>query len=441
MLARISTLALAFFTAVSATPAVPNRFTQKQSANNPTAKLLSKARTIRALEDGGDAEEADVDLTNYSIKFMKCQFVKAFSDDLAEEGAETVLATDRFIVFRLCLTAASSCSSGYGEYVVDMDTYLGYTVEYKQEEQENMCQACDENCYYAAADDEEAEEEEEEEEQDEDEDGDERRLKRSPPRNGRMPQPPRKLADAANAVTSDCTTCVDDCAKIDAMEENYYMDATNFINCQQLDAGNDDGGVELYAGPMCGSQGSKIKIGVFTDEDCMFLDSSLDVEDYLADEDGAQYKLSHALLKTTYDNSDPISCKDDEEDDGNNNYYQQAETREICRNVYEASGKCESSYDFAQYSEMDSEQIANEELVCAFISSLNSGTYSQDGEIVVGGNPTYTPGGTSTTGGQKFALTFFILGTVGLAVYAAMLHSQLTKGGKADLSTQGGAMA
>jgi len=72
---------------------------------------------------------------------------------------------------------------------------------------------------------------------------------------------------------------------------------------------------------------------------------------------------------------------------------------------------------------------------------LKSGTYSQDGEIVVGGSSSYSSGGTSTTGGQKFALTFFILGTVGLAVYAAMLHSQLTKGGKADLSTQGGAMA
>merc|ERR1711915_607386 len=86
-------------------------------------------------------------------------------------------------------------------------------------------------------------------------------------------------------------------------------------------------------------------------------------------------------------------------------------------------------------------QAKNEDLVCEFISSLHSGTYSQDGEIVIGGNKRYSSSGSSTTGGQKFALTFFIIGTVGLAVYAAMLHSQLTKGGKADLSSQGGAMA
>merc|ERR1711997_1366973 len=98
------------------------------------------------------------------------------------------------------------------------------------------------------------------------------------------------------------------------------------------------------------------------------------------------------------------------------------------------------SYAYSNDGEFEN-QISNEELVCDFISSLKSGTYSQDGEIVIGGNKIYASGGTATTGGQKFALTFFIIGTVGLAVYAAMLHSQLTKGGKADLSTQGGAMA
>ena len=71
---------------------------------------------------------------------------------------------------------------------------------------------------------------------------------------------------------------------------------------------------------------------------------------------------------------------------------------------------------------------------------LSPPTYSHDGEIVVGGSKVYTAGGTAATGGQKIALTFFIVVTVEIAVYAAMLHSQLTKGGKADLSAQGGAV-
>ena len=72
---------------------------------------------------------------------------------------------------------------------------------------------------------------------------------------------------------------------------------------------------------------------------------------------------------------------------------------------------------------------------------LSPPTYSQDGEIVIGGSKVYTAGGTAATGGQKIALTFFIIVTVEIAVHAAMLHSQITKEGKADLSAQGGAMA
>ena len=71
---------------------------------------------------------------------------------------------------------------------------------------------------------------------------------------------------------------------------------------------------------------------------------------------------------------------------------------------------------------------------------LSPPTYSQDGEIVIGGSKVYTAGGTAATGGQKFALTFFIVVTVEIAVYAAMLHYQITKGGNADISAQGGAM-
>ena len=57
------------------------------------------------------------------------------------------------------------------------------------------------------------------------------------------------------------------------------------------------------------------------------------------------------------------------------------------------------------------------------------------------GGRTTLGGGAATSGGQNFALTFLIPESVGFAVYAAMLYSQMTKGAKADLSRQGGAMA
>merc|ERR1711920_1110823 len=104
------------------------------------------------------------------------------------------------------------------------------------------------------------------------------------------------------------------------MEENGYIDATQFLECQMIYDAEDDGKSALYAGPMCSSQGSKIKIGVFTDEECNIADSSKDVDDYLMDGDGVQMKLSHALLKTVYSDS-CISClapQEEEEQDENN---------------------------------------------------------------------------------------------------------------------------
>uniref|UniRef100_A0A7S2SD42 Uncharacterized protein n=1 Tax=Eucampia antarctica TaxID=49252 RepID=A0A7S2SD42_9STRA len=414
-------------------------FKAAQSANNGKAEMMSnlmskatptKNSQIRRLDDGDD--EYEVDLSGYTLKFMKCQFVKAYDDDLAqEEDIDTVLGTKRFVIFRLCPEGScNNCISGYGEYLAPMDDYLEAVVEYRTDEQEAYCEACEETC--------EAEEEDAEEDADEDED--ERLLKKA--QGGK-----RKLQD-------DCTTCTDICEKIENMEDNYYIDATEFLACQQIYDGGDDDNADanaLYAGPMCASSGQKIKIGVFTDEDCMFIDENKDVENYLADDDGVQMKLSHALLKTVYDMDDCISClvpaeEDEDADDGDDQdedaEEEEKEVQEVCQNLYEASGKCESSHGFDNGVEGDdyANQMQNEEIVCDFIKSIKSGTYSQSGEIVVGGGNSYANGG-STSGGQKFALTFFILGTVGLAVYAAMLHTNLTKNSKADLSAQGGAMA
>eukprot|EP00558_Chaetoceros_sp_UNC1202_P013718 CAMPEP_0197232888 /NCGR_PEP_ID=MMETSP1429-20130617/1092_1 /TAXON_ID=49237 /ORGANISM="Chaetoceros sp., Strain UNC1202" /LENGTH=428 /DNA_ID=CAMNT_0042691029 /DNA_START=26 /DNA_END=1312 /DNA_ORIENTATION=+ len=428
MIARYCTIAMALLAAtVSANP-----FAAKQSPANDVevahrARLMRNAIPTKNSQLGrkldGEADEVEVDISGYSLRFEKCQFVLAYDDELAEEDGDSILSTQRFVIFRLCPSGScKSCNSGYGEYMVDMQDYLDYTVAYRDEEQEEMCDTCQEQCYYAQdGDDANAD-------GDNADGGDERRL----------------------SYSVDCDTCLTDCEKIANMEDNKYIDATKFIDCVQIQDGNDDGTSALYGGPICASQGSKIKIGVFTDDACKILDNTLDVEDYITNGDGEAMKLSHALLKTTYDVSDCIDCLAEvEDDDGNNGddaNAQAAETKEVCEELYQTAGKCESTHGFtsglsSDYGNYAANQVSNEELVCDFISSLKSGTYSQDGEIVIGGSKVYTAGGTSTTGGQKFALTFFIIGTVGLAVYAAMLHSQLTKGGKADLSAQGGAMA
>lgn len=369
------------------------------------------------------AEDYEINIASYFVKFEQCQFVKSYSDDLAQdEDTDTVLYTSRFVLFKLCPEECSTCSSGYGEYLVDLDTYLQATVQYFQEDQENMCEACNQNCYQAANED-QAEGEDQAADEDADEDGG-RRL-----------------------YTVDCTTCLEECTKIENMEANGYIDATNFLECSMIYDPEDDNKQALYAGPICASGGTKIKIGVFSDENCYTLDSTKEVDDYLMSEEGYAMKLSHALLKSTYSDT-CISCKEVADEDGQqDNANDQADADEViemCETLYEAAAKCETTYGFANgYANIYGyeNQVATESTVCDFMSSLKSGTYNEEGDIVISGASTIGKTGKSTTGGQKFAMTFFILGTLGLAVYAAMLHSKLVKGGKSDLLNSGGAMA
>lgn len=349
--------------------------------------ILSKATPHgRKLEDGDEP-----DLSSYSIKFEKCQAVRQWS---AEENQgnggnadeiDDILEMNRFVIFKLCPN--SSCSSNYGEYIINLDEYLAEVVAYYQEVQEAMCDACDENC-------------------------------QNDENNGRR-------------LDVDCDSCVDECDKIENMEDNGYLEASDYVECVQLDAGDDDN-VQYYAAAMCASNGEKVKIGVFEDDACSVVNNNLYVDDYLGG-----YKLSHALLKQVYSGGQ-VPCSYYDEDG-------ELEENAACEDLWMEAAKCETDngfeYAYANYDE-DGNQVKNEDVVCEFISQMKSGSYdASSGEIVLKGKNTNSGGGTKATGGQKFALTVLVLGTVGLAVYAASLHSQLTKGGKADLSKQGGQMA
>lgn len=407
-------------TALTAAVVSANPFAPAQSANSAKAKYMSKlirsarptenSQLGRKLEEADDeAEEYEVDISGYSLKFEQCQFVKAYDDELAESDSETVLATKRFVIFRLCPSGyCDSCTTNFGEYIVDLDEYLEASVDYQKDMQDEMCNACAENCQN---DDQAAEAEEEEEEEQNDED------------NGRR----RKLDYNENT----CASCSEECMKIANMADNGYIDATQFLQCQMIYDAEDDQKSALYAGPMCASYGSKIKIGVFTDDECNVPDNSKDVEDYLMDGDGGSMHLSHALLKTVY-SSDCISCLkpvEEEENDDYANYGQEeaaAEALDMCTQLYEASAKCEVKNGLdSGYSNYNENQ---EKAVCNFVESLRLGSYDEAGEIVLNGASGTTGGGSETTGGQKFALTLFILGTAGLAGYASVLHSKLTRG-------------
>ena len=60
---------------------------------------------------------------------------------------------------------------------------------------------------------------------------------------------------------------------------------------------------------MCTPNGNRIKIGVFSDEECLTQDrdATISIDNYLKNEDGYAMKLSYHLLKQTWAESEPLT--------------------------------------------------------------------------------------------------------------------------------------
>jgi len=69
----------------------------------------------------------------------------------------------------------------------------------------------------------------------------------------------------------------------------------------------------FYAGPLC-DQGRKIRIAVFSDEQCLEHDASKRVEDYLRTDEGQWMKLSYHLLSQTFSGECTASCLNEHAD-------------------------------------------------------------------------------------------------------------------------------
>lgn len=250
-----------FFTALlaAAGSATANPFAPKVTPSSKkaafNAKLMRGATPIRKLEEQYDGQ-VDIDLSSYSIKFQKCQMVKQYNGGEGggnnknnKNGVDTILSTKRFVIFRLCPSGCDSCNYNYGEYIIDMDTYLEASLDFMQEKQEQYCGTCNE-CYEKQA-------------------------------NGQMDDD----GYAAQCGAVDTSSCYDECQNIENMEANGYVDASEYTGCVKLgEVQTDDDGENqrFFAGAMCASSGSRIKIGVFSDEECSQYVEDGDVETYMS---------------------------------------------------------------------------------------------------------------------------------------------------------------
>lgn len=388
------------------------------------------SRLGRRLEK--NANEVAVDVSGYSLRFERCQSVKSYRDDLAGGGnhdddddtPDTVLATTRrnydpvtspinsirnFVIFRLCPNGScdTSCASNFGEHIADLGDYLEATVPYQRNLQNEMCEACREcDTNVSNMNDDDTEE------------GQDDALRRR-----RLP-----------TNTVDCDSCYEECRMIETMEDYGYIDAATFVECTHVydPCDDDDGDVPLYAGPVCASHGSKIKIGLFTDVDCTVPYNSYKttVDDYIMDENGVGMRLSHALLKKVY-SSDCISCHDDDEEEDEDDDEQESGVLEMCEQLHEAAAKCETTNGFDHGR---TNQLAKEDIVCDFVESLKAGNYDGAGAIefvdtgtdshneteelqaVADGSGSSTGSGAATTRRPKLGVAFAILEIAGLVL-------------------------
>lgn len=370
---------------------------------SPSSLSSSSNLIQRHLEDGSYNAYFEYDLNDFSLRFDHCQYVKMYDDDMAgDEDAETPLAVRHFVVFRLCPTdECSTCHSVYGRYVMEVDEYLQATVEEQANQIEYICENCQEEC---------------------NEDG------------------------------SGCSGCGKFCYKYENLEANGYIDAADYIECQQVqmnDNQNEEAGEgdddrnqnQLYIGPRCSNSGDRILIGLFSDEDCLTPYTDISPEEALG------YNISYHLLSHTYnaDGSNCLSCKEyvydngDDDANGNGNNNQQDgndqqdadDVNEMCERVYGDAAKCESIYGIDAFVQMNREegtyenQVENENVVCEYIDSLLADSYTETGDINLAGDSIVTF--KDVTPLQKIAFWLLSISIVCMLGLAFFIQRQIDK--------------
>jgi hypothetical protein len=135
MLTRISLLAWAVLAATAAASKshVINSVTGSIDADSDIARnLLHHARRVdqnQNQNDGYDYQNVDTSfLAGYSVKFQGCHHVQQWNEN-AEDEDDVRIMTKRLVRFRLCpksdcVSDLTGCTSRYGDYVVDMGTFM-----------------------------------------------------------------------------------------------------------------------------------------------------------------------------------------------------------------------------------------------------------------------------------------------------------------------------
>lgn len=268
-------------------------------------ELLSKARLLanNQNQNNNNMYNADFQFTwvsGYSLKFQGCHHVSQWNSN-ADSDEDVRVSTKRIVRFRLCPSNScmnannKGCSTGYGDYVIDLDTFMS---AYSQAQEKKQSY------------------------------------------NGENQQGQYQEGQSS-MLWQDYTQCTK--VQLNSNNNNNNWQYNNQNNNQQQNNNQD-----YYMGPYCASQGGAIYLGLFMDDSCTSFADSNGGRDVFKSTTG--YDLPYG--STSVVSMDCISCK---ESDGNNqddgfysSYYENDKNDkdsvvEYCETLYDKAGKCEES--------------------------------------------------------------------------------------------------
>lgn len=350
----IKLLALA---AVSATPAaagIPAEMKEDLAAlqrdgidadSELGRQLIAKSRRV---EQQDNENEQDISfVAKYSIKFMGCHHVTQWAseeeieemdeenddENNQEEGRTPSAANGRIrskglVRYRLCPSDScfdhfgAGCSSNFGEYIVDMysflETYIGWRVENAAYQCQTYRNTCYKKCYESS--------------------------------NANC------YSNCYKGYGVDASLCANSGEDAYGNEYDSYgneFSLEDYLQCGEYDIINNDGEeIAHYLGPYCSAQGGDIRLGFFQDQYCTIASS------YQANYFEKMTGITIPYTKESMITTNCLSCVSTEQEneaqgeqdyynydaDGNRNYYVADQVNDLCGTMYMLSGKCETEF-------------------------------------------------------------------------------------------------
>lgn len=278
-------------------------------------KLLSEARRL----ENGDEELDMTWVVDYSLKFQGCHHVTQWNAE-ADGDEDVRIATKRLVRFRLCASdvcdsdSSGGCSSGYGDYIIDMNTFLEAYLMDLEELHEWTCQyyemkVCD-------CDDDDGKDDGFEEE------------------------------ECLNECYYD--NGLDYCVEEENDDDGVEFELEEYIECGQFKADRrrrlNDNQVEYFIGPYCSDQGGKVYLGMFTDDTCtQFADDYAGVVTYKDFVGESLPYSSESIVGMECVPCEPLAEIEEDDANANQNQNDDVELKEICEQLYMTAGKCEEN--------------------------------------------------------------------------------------------------